>query len=215
MNKIENLKDVLHDFKTPLTSILGYVELLRVNRDQKSRENFLNIIEEESKKILHMIDSFVLDQKSENDITDCREVADSICREFSPIAQLKNIFIQVNCENNLKISFNKTDFWRVASNIVGNAIKYGKDDGFLKISIYREFDFVVWEFVDNGMGISEENLTNIFKKGFREKPAGSQKGSGLGLYNVRNIVSMNGGTITVQSKLGEGSKFTLKVRCAE
>lgn len=215
MSQIENLKDVLHDFKTPLTSILGYVELLKVNRDQKSRETFLNIIEEESKKILHMIDSFALERKSENDITDCKEIANSICREFRPIVQSKNISIQVDCEDNLKICFDKTDFWRVASNIVGNAIKYGKHDGFLKINIYREFDFVVWEFIDNGMGISEENLTNIFKKGFREKLAESQKGSGLGLYNVRNIISMNGGTITVQSKLGEGSKFTLRVRCAE
>lgn len=217
MSSVENLKDVLHDFKTPLTSILGYVELLRENRDRKSREKFLNIIEEESNKILRMIDSFseVCVSEPNIDVIDCSRMVDLIYNEFCPLAKSKNIRISVNCEKDLKIRFKEVDFRRVSSNIVENAIKYGKNGGFVEINVYREFDFVIWEFIDNGIGISEENLTNIFKRGFREDAAKSCSGCGYGLHNVRKIVSVNDGMISVQSKLGEGTKFTLRLRCAE
>ena len=217
MSSIENLKDILHDFKTPLTSILGYVELLRESRDRKNREKFLNVIEEESNRILSMIDSFleVYDLSQRIDVLDCSQMADFIYNEFCPLARSKDICISINCEKKLKIFFNEIDFRRASPNIVENAIKYGRHGGFLSVNVYREFDFVIWEFIDNGIGISEENLTNIFKRGFRENSSKSCSGCGYGLNNVKKIVSMNDGIISVQSKLGEGTKFMLKLRRAE
>ena len=93
--------------------------------------------------------------------------------------------------------------------------KHNGADSDYKGNIYVYLEGNTLRFVDNGIGIKNENLTNIFKKGFREEKNGDVVGHGYGLSNVREIVSKNGGIIYLESEPGKGSKFTIKLRLSD
>ena len=218
MGSIDNFKSMIHDLKTPLTSILGYVELIKESKNKKSINNFLDIIEFESQKLLNMIN--LLMDLSDIDFgavgkVDCDKVISHVIREFDPVFKKKNIKVSYECDDKIEALFGEIDLWRVVSNIFSNSVKYGKEGGYLNVHVYEDSDFAVLEFVDNGIGIKNENLTNIFKKGFREEKNGDVVGHGYGLSNVREIVSKNGGIIYLESEPGKGSKFTIKLRLSD
>ena len=206
----EDLKKVLHDLKTPLTSILGYVELLKTGRDKKTREKFLSIIEFEGKKILHMIDSYIHQEIEVNKNVNCKKLISLVCREFTPDAKKSQISLSYECNDNLLVDFNEIELWRILSNLVGNAIKYNRRGGYVNINAHKESGFVIIECKDNGIGIKKENFNNVFEKNFREN--NNIIGSGYGLFNVREILSKNGGTVSVDSIVGKGSKFVVKLK---
>lgn len=206
----EDLKKVLHDLKTPLTSILGYVELLKTGRDKKTREKFLSIVEFEGKKILHMIDSYIHQEIEVNKNVNCKKLISLVCREFTPDAKKSQINLSYECDDNLLVDFNEIELWRILSNLVGNAIKYNRRGGYVNINAHEESGFVIIECKDNGIGIKKENFDNVFEKNFREN--NNIAGSGYGLFNVKEILSKNGGTISVDSIVGKGSKFVVKLK---
>ena len=206
----EDLKKVLHDLKTPLTSILGYVELLKTGRDKKTREKFLNIIEFEGKKILHMIDLYIHQEIEVNKNVNCKKLISLVCREFTPDAKKSQINLNYECDDNLLVDFNEIELWRILSNLVGNAIKYNRRGGYVNINAHEESGFVIIECKDNGKKKKKENFDNVFEKNFREN--NNIVGSGYGLFNVKEILSKNGGTISVDSIVGKGSKFVVKLK---
>lgn len=212
----QKIAELFHDLKSPLTSILGYVELLQSKeRSREQQEEFLGIIEFESEKLLQMLSSGMSESsKSSNssNSTNCAKILSLISRGLAPDASKKNSSIEYNCDPNLYVDFEESKLWRVISNLAENSVKYNKPGGITKLSAYAESDYVVIECEDTGIGIRSENIAKVFNKGFREN--NKLPGFGYGLYTVRKIVSENGGHIQLQSEFGVGTKFTLKLRKA-
>ncbi len=213
----EELAKLLHDLRSPLTSIIGYVELLKTKeRSRDQQEEFLSIIEFESEKLLQMLSSG-LSESAGNDTTknstNCAKIISLISRGLSPDAAKKGISIEYQCDPNVYVDFDETKLWRVISNLAENSIKYNKPNGKIKISAVSDSDFVIIECEDTGIGIKSENIPKVFEKGYRENK--KLPGFGYGLSTVKQIVTLNGGTITLESEYGVGTKFTLKLRKAE
>jgi len=206
----DELKKFLHDLKTPLTSILGYVELLRTGRDKKTRDKFLDIIEFEGEKLLKMVDVYVHQEIEVSEKINCKKLISLLCREFSPASKKSQIDLSYECEDDLLVDFNEIALWRVLSNLIGNAIKYNRRGGYVRIKAYKDSGFVFVECEDNGIGIKKENFSNIFEKNFREN--NNIIGSGYGLFNVKEILVKNGASISVESVVGKGSKFSIKLK---
>ena len=212
----QKVSELLHDLKTPLTSILGYVELLKsTERTPETQEEFLGIIEFEAEKLLQLLGSGLSENTNNKDVkssTNCAKVISLICRGLSPDAKKKNISLNYNCDPDLHVDFVENKLWRVISNLVENSIKYNKSGGEVNISARNEpdSDYIIIECEDTGIGIKPENITKVFKRGFREEK--KLPGFGLGLSTVRKIVSENGGFIQLESEYGVGTKFTLKLR---
>ena len=211
----QKIAELFHDLKSPLTSILGYVELLQSKeRPREQQEEFLGIIEFESEKLLQMLSSGISESngKSVNNSTNCAKIISLISRGFTPDAAKKQATIEYSCDPNLYVDFEESKLWRVISNLVENSIKYNKSGGKVTVSAHVENDYVVIECEDTGIGIKPENITKVFNRGFREK--NDLPGFGYGLSTVRKIVTENGGYIQLQSEYGVGTKFTLKLRKA-
>lgn len=213
----QKVSELLHDLKTPLTSILGYVELLKsVERTPETQEEFLGIIEFEAEKLLQLLGSGLsenADSKEVKSATNCAKVISLICRGLSPDAKKRNISLNYSCDPDLYVDFEENKLWRVISNLIENSIKYNKPNGTVEVTAASDSDYVIIEFKDTGIGIKPENITKVFKRGFREEK--KLPGFGLGLSTVRKIVSENGGFIQLESEYGIGTKFTLKLRKAQ
>ena len=104
--------------------------------------------------------------------------------------------------------------WIASFNLVDNALKFTPPGAVITINTYEDNSWVVLEVADNGTGISENDLPNIFEELYRGENAHGVKGSGLGLTLVRKVASMHGGSIEAESQPGQGSTFTLKLPAA-
>lgn len=212
------LKNTIHDLKIPITSIMGFVELLKKGTyDQKSQNEFLDIIYSESQRLLDLIEELV-ESSDKNLITPCLNRCNvniqinKYVKALSPLASKKNVEIIFNVDSNdIYISIPENKISRIITNILENAIKYNKEQGKIYINVTQKNDKVIIKIKDTGMGIAENELDKIFAKNYRSVSAKnlSIPGSGLGLSIAKNFAEEYGGSIDVKSKVGEGTEFTV------
>lgn len=218
---IDNLRDIVHDLKTPITSIKGFVELL-LQSPQKPEvtKEFYNIILDESHKLLNMINEILYSCKNQdiNNINNSQEYNLNIqigkyVKELTPLARKKNIDININSNSSdIYVSIPEDKLSRLLTNIIENAIKYNKEHGKVFIDINQEQDMVFVKIRDTGIGIPEEELDKIFNKYYRSSIVENDisfEGSGLGLAIAHDIVTDYNGTISVNSKLNEYTEFVI------
>ena len=218
---IDNLRDIVHDLKTPITSIKGFVELL-LQSPQKPEvtKEFYNIILDESHKLLNMINEILYSCKNQdiNNINNSQEYNLNIqigkyVKELTPLARKKNIDININSNSSdIYVSIPEDKLSRLLTNIIENAIKYNREHGKVFIDINQEQDMVFVKIRDTGIGIPEEELDKIFNKYYRSSIVENDisfEGSGLGLAIAHDIVTDYNGTISVNSKLNEYTEFVI------
>ena len=218
---IDNLRDIVHDLKTPITSIKGFVELL-LQSPQKPEvtKEFYNIILDESHKLLNMINEILYSYKNQdtNNINNSQEYNLNIqigkyVKELTPLARKKNIDININSNSSdIYVSIPEDKLSRLLTNIIENAIKYNREHGKVFIDINQEQDMVFVKIRDTGIGIPEEELDKIFNKYYRSSIVENDisfEGSGLGLAIAHDIVTDYNGTISVNSKLNEYTEFVI------
>lgn len=218
---IDNLRDIVHDLKTPITSIKGFVELL-LQSPQKPEvtKEFYNIILDESHKLLNMINEILYSCKNQdiNNINNSQEYNLNIqigkyVKELTPLARKKNIDININSNSSdIYVSIPEDKLSRLLTNIIENAIKYNREHGKVFIDINQEQDMVFVKIRDTGIGIPEEELDKIFNKYYRSSIVENDisfEGSGLGLAIAHDIVTDYNGTISVNSKLNEYTEFII------
>ncbi len=210
-----NLKDIVHDLKTPITSIIGFVELLKQgNHDEKSTFEFYDIILSESQKLLKLVNEILCVQKHQ------MESAEKTCnlniqinryiKELTPLALKRNIEISINSNSNdIYVSIPEDKISRILTNIIENAIKYNKEHGKVFIDIYNDKGKVFIKIRDTGIGIPENEIDKIFSKYYRSTLTQNMciEGSGIGLAIANDIVQEYSGQIKVSSKLGEYTEF--------
>ena len=227
VRKLEKMRtdfvsNVSHDLKTPLTIISGFIETMESRKlDDKKRDKFLNIIDSETKRLKQLVDDLLdlskIETSDNNGVMREISVPDAIKDikdSLSFIAVSKNIKIVQDIPEELKIINSNANWYRqMIFNIVDNAVKYTPNGGIIKISVYSNEFFVFTEVSDNGAGIPEEDISRIFERFYRVDKARSRKagGTGLGLAIVKHISILMNGSIQVESEVGKGTKFTVKI----
>ncbi|MGL5757126.1 MAG: HAMP domain-containing sensor histidine kinase [Paraclostridium sp.] len=225
--RLENMRsdfvaNVTHELKTPLTSISGFVETLRINEniDYKTRDRFLGIIENESDRLKRLIDDILLLSFIENKDTICNEKINlsNIFKEVYELtinsARSKHIELKYKIEDEeLEIDSNRDYIKQIFLNLIDNAIKYTSDGGFVETIIYQDEKNIVIKIKDNGIGIPKDDTLRIFERFYRVDKARSRDvgGTGLGLAIVKHIVKSLNGNIDVKSELNVGTEFIVTI----
>ena len=225
--KLENMRrdfvaNVSHELKTPLTSINGFVETLIINEDLPSdkRNRFLAIIQKESDRLKRLIEDILLlsSIESKNNLVTENVLLYNIFKEvyemISYIASSKHIKIYYNFEDEKVAIQAYGDYIKqLFLNLIDNAIKYTPEGGTVIINQFTRNNEITIEVIDNGVGIPKEDQSKIFQRFYRVDKARSRSvgGTGLGLAITKHIVNSLQGNISVESKLGEGSKFIVTI----
>ena len=213
------VSDASHELKTPLASIKLLTDsILQNDMDMATAKEFAEDIGNEAERLNRMSQKLLsLSRIETQENGDCEisymtPTLDRVIKMLSGIADSHNITIIRDIKSDSPILMLEDDLYQIAFNLVENGIKYSSDGGTLTIQLLRQNDNAILRIIDTGVGIPEDSLNHIFERFYRVDKARSRKsgGSGLGLSIVKNLVERNGGTISVESKLGEGSCFTVE-----
>lgn len=217
------MSDISHDIRTPLTSIIGYVDALKdgVAANEQERSEYIEIISEKSKRLKHLIDEIFNMAKLDSDdvamdfqVHDIAEIIREAVIEFLPELNKKKIRLKVNIpEQRCLIYCDRLSIDRILNNIIKNAVQYGGKEGAIGIelmSLGKNYQINVW---DRGPGIEEEHIPFIFERLYikdkaRKKNIGS---SGLGLAIVKKLLEKHGGRIWVESEPYEKTVFSFTI----
>ncbi|MDD4858539.1 MAG: ATP-binding protein, partial [Candidatus Krumholzibacteria bacterium] len=216
--KMSYLSHLSHELKTPLTSIKAYVESLFDHIDDSDfpeKKEFLGIISSETERLIRMVNKVLDVSKIEfgnrtikRKIFQLAPLIAEVESSMQPYLRDKKLRLVVKLPQALPLIDGDEDLVKqVFINLIGNAIKFSPSGSRIFIEAIEDAIAVKIMVSDEGVGIPQEDLQNIFKQ-FYQVRHGSGEGVGLGLAIVKNIVEQHGGYITVSSRLGEGSTFT-------
>lgn len=206
-----------HDLRAPIVNLEGLLMVLRKQLDgqqlTQNSNSILDLIEKSILRFQETIKGLTEISKTQRNVNDEVEevifdkLIEEISFEVSPMIQASAVSIRVSTDRCSKIVFSKYNLRSILYNLITNAIKYRNPEVSLEvmISTYSRENFAVIEVKDNGLGIKEENISKMFEMFKRLHQ--HVEGSGIGLYIVRRIVENAGGSIEVESKLGEGALF--------
>lgn len=215
---------ISHDLRTPFSSILGFTDFLLNEKDitEEKRTQYIEFIQESAKSMLNLVNS-LLDWtrlqtgriKFEPQKINAKNLIDKSIQMLSGAALQKNINIKSEVSNDIFIHADENLLMQVFNNLISNAIKFTNKEGEIVVKakldvIKRNVQFTVQ---DNGVGIKKEDLPKLFKVDSKFTTIGTagERGSGLGLSLVQEIVHKHGGEIWVDSELGKGSKFNFTI----
>ncbi len=219
--RTEFVANVSHELKTPLTSILGFVETLKEGAidDKENSHKFLSIIETQSKKLNALIEDLLLLSRIESsnepvkkEVVRVKDLMDKLAETFGPLLTEKKNSLNVAIEpKDIKIKIELSSFERAVSNLIDNAIKYSPAGSQVWVEASGNSKGVTISVKDNGIGIPESDLPRIFERFYRVDKGRTRElgGTGLGLSIVKHILERHGGSVNVQSKLNSGSTFTI------
>lgn len=228
LKKLEQMRkdfvaNVSHELKTPITSIKGFSETLIDGAmfDQKMMTAFLNIILKESDRLQTLIEDlldlskieqpeFTLNYQKTNMVSLLREVIEMLKGK----ANKKNIEIEFKVPNeDMVVEIDNYRMKQVFINLITNAISYTQEGGKVCIAIASDDEKIFVMVQDTGVGIEKKEIPRIFERFYRVDKARSREsgGTGLGLAIVKHIVEAHRGHITVDSKVGEGTTFTIEL----
>ncbi|MFY9633505.1 MAG: ATP-binding protein [Cellulosimicrobium cellulans] len=215
--KDDFVSSVSHEFRTPLTSILGYVEILLEDEPRDDQLEPLNIIRRNSERLLTLVSDLLATRNGQLIVTphavDVAELVRASVSAAMPKADAGRVVLKADAPGRLDAHVDGPRISQVLDNLVSNAIKYSPDGGTVVVSLTQEDGHMTCRVSDTGMGMSEEDLAEVFSKFFRTSSVRRTAipGVGLGLSISKAIVEAHGGTIQVQSKKGQGTTFTFRM----
>lgn len=217
----EFVANVTHELKTPLTSIRGYVELLKdETRDAETRRQFYDIIEIEAERLQNLIDDILAlsviehgHEETEHYRSNVLENAQIVKKGLQPVAEKAQVDMQIDIPPSLCVHAAPGRLQQLLWNLTENAIKYNREHGTVTILGRQERGYAVIQVKDTGIGIQDEHLPRIFERFYRVDKGRSRQmgGTGLGLSIVKHIVNLYHGDISVTSVYGEGTVFTIRL----
>lgn len=210
------ISDVSHQIKTPLSNIIMYSDLLL--EDKRFDYVYAERIRNQAEKLRFLFDALIKMSRCENGIiigsihpkeNNIKELIAKAASDIYAAAEERNIIICTSCDAALSAYFDM--IWTVEAlvNILENAIKYTANHNRIQINAEKYQLFIRINIIDTGTGISEDEKQNIWKRFYRGDNADNEKGVGIGLYLVQQILSSEHGYAKVESKLGVGSTFSI------
>lgn len=214
------LSNISHDIKTPMTVVLGYLEIMRLN--QECREEMLEKTEQKAQSVMELINEFFTLAKIEAgdmDMELTRLNMNEVCREtvlsFYEILTRKAFQVELHIpETPAFVLGNRESIERILTNLITNVVRYGADGHYLGISVREEKKFFCLDVEDKGKGINSAFADHVFDRLFTLEDSRSRQiqGNGLGLTISKNLALQMGGDLTLDSIPYERTVFTVKLR---
>lgn len=221
--------NVSHELKTPLQGIMGSAELIEAGMAKgDDAKRFASNIRKEASRMVNLVEDIMglsqLDEgvSSAYEVVDVASVADDVHDELSDVAKAKDVSIEVHSQSRpVEVMGVPRLIHEMLYNLVDNAIKYNVQGGRVDVSVSHQDSLgagnsVVLEVSDTGIGIPKEHLPRVFERFYRVDKSHSRAsgGTGLGLSIVKHVVMYHGGKVSVESKVGSGTKFTVVLPCS-
>lgn len=211
------VSDASHELKTPLASIRLLSDSIVQNKniDSETMREFVSDIGNESERLQRLTDKLLkltrLDNSAESALgpVNLKAVAENTLHLLRPLAQAKGVSLEYTLRDDCVIWANGDDMYQVIFNLVENGIKYNVEKGFVRLLLFRSDGQVNMMVDDSGIGIPEEDMPHIFSRFYRVDKARSREagGSGLGLSIVHDAIVSHGGSVTVQKREPQGTRF--------
>lgn len=224
LSSIETLKtdfisNVSHEIKTPLAVIQNYATMLQDNNlSNEERIEYAVSLENASKKLSSLITSILKLNKLEN-----QQIFPEI-KKYNLSEQLiqaillfekdweeKELEIITDIEENVEIEADEELLLTVWSNLISNAVKFSEKNGKLTVSLKKDGKYAIVSIADTGCGMTKETGLHIFEKFYQGDTSHTTEGNGLGLALVKRVIDITKSEITVESELGKGSRFIVKI----
>jgi signal transduction histidine kinase len=208
--------DASHDLRTPIATIITESEVA-LQTNQINQKEYQKIIEsnlEEAKKMNILVTDLLLIARGENkkrvkDIIQLSELLNSICGSIRLQAKAKKIIFKQSIESGITIQGHKTDIERAINNILQNAINY-TNAGKIEVELKKQGKMTTITVTDTGVGISEKDIPFVFDRFYKASHSrNDESGSGLGLPIAKEIIENSGGTISISSRVGIGTKVAI------
>ena len=213
------LSNISHDIKTPLTVILGYLEIMRLNN---SDDEMIKKVETKAKQVMNLINQFFTLAKLESGDTNinlCKININEVCREnvleFYDILLQKEFKVDLYIpETSMFVQGDKDALQRILYNLLSNVIRYGADGKYLGVFLRQDKNSVYIDVVDKGKGIEQEFLSNVFDRLYTMEDSRNREiqGNGLGLTIAKNLAKSLGGDIFLSSVPNVKTTFTVKLK---
>jgi len=213
------LSNISHDIKTPLTVILGYLEIMRLSNNE---DVMLQKVEEKAKQVMDLIDQFFTLAKLEagdKNIELVKTNISELCREnvlgYYELLMQKDFTVDIVIpEQTIFVRGDKESIDRILCNLLSNAIRYGSNGKYIGLFLREEKDFVFVDVIDKGKGIEKQFATSVFERLYTMEDSRNRsiQGNGLGLTIARNLARQMGGDILLQSEPEVQTVFTVKLR---
>jgi signal transduction histidine kinase len=224
LREADRMKDefvamISHDLRTPLTSIVGFLELALDEEEgplTDGQRSYLEIVTRNSERLLHLVDDLLLAaelQAGELELVptelDLTELVRESVEAARPQAESAGVELQLEAEPTPPVSGERGRLLQVLDNLISNAIKFTPNGGRVDVSVAPAGGTVRVAVRDTGIGIPPGEVERLFERFFRASTAVDQqiKGTGLGLYISRAIVGAHGGAISAESEVGVGTTF--------
>ena len=232
LSQVNAMKDVFlstasHELKTPLTSVIAYAELLGENEDRLTREqrsDFIQRLRTEAGRLMALIEDILDLTRLESGkltlkpgVVSPNDVVRAAIETSRSLAQRRDIEVREDCRADLPaMRLDEVKMGQVVTNLIVNAVKFSPPHGVIMVRTGRDGKYVVIEVLDQGPGIHPDDAVRIFE--LFGQGASDQKlpesGVGIGLYLVRRITELHGGHVGVNSVLGQGSTFWVRLPIA-
>ena len=218
----EFVSNVSHELKTPITSMRVLADSLisgdnvPVDIYREFMQDISDEIDRET-KIINDLLSLVKMDKSASDLNitsvNINEMLDLILKRLKPIAEKQHVDLVLESFRPVTAEIDEVKLTLAITNLVENAIKYNKEDGWVHVSLNADYQYFYLKVEDSGIGIPEDSLEHIYERFYRVDKSHSREigGTGLGLAITRNAILMHRGAIKVFSTEGEGTLFTVRI----
>ena len=216
-NEIQFTSDVSHELRTPITVILTQAEYGKdsISSVEDAQKSF-GIIEKEGQKMSKLVSQLLTlarmergRQKLNIENINLSELLEIIIETQTLSAKTKNIKFVTKIMPEIYANIDEMMIMRVFTNLISNAISYGKQNGTITVELFLQENRIVSKISDDGIGISEDKLDKIWLRFYQVDPSKNGDNSGLGLSMVKKIIELHKGEIFVESELGEGTTFTI------
>ena len=227
LRKLEEVRtdfvaNVSHELKTPITSIKGFIETLSSDdfKHNEETKKFLEIIRQQSNRLNTIVDDLLtlsrIERKEEHIVFDLFPLENIIKNSIALChhqAEKKNIKIKMNCDSNSEIKVNSALLEQALVNLIMNAIQHSNSNTTISLIGQMKDKKIIISVQDEGIGIEKKHHTRLFERFYRIDSSRSRNdgGTGLGLSIVKHIVNAHKGQISLESEIGKGSIFTIKI----
>lgn len=218
--------DASHELRTPVSVIMAHAEYGLSQKDHpEEMAEALQVIAQQAEQMNSLIRSLLFlaraghhPEQPEFEMINLSEVAEMVVEEIAVSAKSRNITVYADIAPDICLLADQTLLMRLLLNLLQNAIRYGRDNGWVKLKLRRTDGKVAGSVEDNGIGIAREHIDKVWKRFYQADPSrrrADDSGAGLGLPMVKWIIERHGGKITLESRLGEGTAFYFQLPAAQ